>query len=295
MRGWAKTSLSVESNRMKTKRTSDLLLVGFCLVLSAATSVPAQTQQPERNDQAPSSGQRGPGGPGGPGGGFFGGGFFGGGGSMLGLAMRDEVQQELQLVDEQKDKVRGIADSMGTKIRAQFDQSRDTFRQLGDLSDEERQAKFAEIRSKFEALNTDGERQLDKVLLPHQLDRLKQIDLQNKIQQRGASAITGGDVAKALNLTDEQRDKLEKRAAEVQQELQAKIRDLQADARKKMLDVLTSDQRAQLDKMMGQQFSLPEQNIGDRFRGRSGRGGPSGRRPGDQPGRGQPKAGNESI
>src|SRR5262245_58558755 len=122
---------------MKTKRTSDLLLVGVCLLLSLASSVTAQP--PERNDQAPSGGQRGPGGPcgpGGPGGGFIGGGgFFGGGGGMLSLAMRDEVQQELQLVDEQKDKVKSIADGMGTKIREQFDQSRDTFRGLRDMSE----------------------------------------------------------------------------------------------------------------------------------------------------------------
>ena len=124
------------------------------------------------------------------------------------------------------------------------------------------------------------------------LERLKQIDLQTKVQYRGASALTSGDVAKALNLTDEQRDKLEKRAAEVQEELQTKIKQLQADARKKMLDVLTPDQQAQLEKMMGQQFDLPAQNFGNGFRGRGGRGGRGG---GNPPNQGQSKSGNESI
>ena len=54
---------------------------------------------------------------------------------MLGLVMRDEVQQELQLVDEQKDKVRDIADDMRDKVR---DEMRDMFSQMRDLSDEER-------------------------------------------------------------------------------------------------------------------------------------------------------------
>ena len=164
----------------------------------------------------------------------------------------------------------------------------------GGTSDEERRAKFGELRPKIEAkmqeLNADTEKQLGKILLPHQLERLKQIDLQTKVRYRGASALTGGDVAKALNLTDEQREKLEKRAAEVQEELQTKIKQLQADARKKMLDVLTPDQQAQLDKLMGQQFDLPEQNFGDRFRGRDGR-----RRGGDQPRQEQSKAGKEAI
>jgi Spy/CpxP family protein refolding chaperone len=163
---------------------------------------------------------------------------------------------------------------------------------MQNLSDDERAAKFGEIRTKIEALSAESEKQLSKVLLPHQMERLKQIDLQTKIQYRGASALTSGDVAKALNLTDEQREKLEKRAAEVQEELQAKIKQLQADARKKMLDVLTPGQQAQLEKLMGQQFDLPDQNNGNRFRGRGGRGG---RPPGGQPGQDQSKAGKEAI
>ncbi|HEX4412548.1 MAG TPA: hypothetical protein VH107_02900 [Lacipirellulaceae bacterium] len=204
------------------------------------------------------------GGPGGPGG-------FGGGG-LLGLAMRDEVQQELQLVDEQKDKVHALSDDMRTKVREEMGSM---FQGLQGASDEDRRAKFDEIRTKFESINKDMEKKLDGVLLPHQLERLKQIDLQNKMRQRGASALTGGDVAEALNLSDEQRDKLEKRAAEVQEELQTKIKELQADARKKMIDVLTPEQQAQLQKMMGDSFDVQDQGFGG-FRGRFGRGGQDG-------------------
>jgi Spy/CpxP family protein refolding chaperone len=255
---------------MKTARLRVLYVATFCLGLGIASPMLAQPPGPPG------------GGPGGPGG------FFGGGG-IVGLVARDEVQQELQLVDEQKDKVRSITDEVRNKLRAHM---REMFTQMRDLSDEERRAKFGEIRTKLEAVNADTEKELEKVLLPHQMERLKQIDLQTKIQQRGSSALTSGDVAKALNLTDEQRDKLEKRAAEVQEELQTKIKQLQADARKKMIDVLTPDQQAQLEKMMGQQFDLPEQNFRNRFRGR---GRPGGRGGGNQPGQSQSKSGNESI
>jgi Spy/CpxP family protein refolding chaperone len=258
---------------MKSKHGSGLLTIAIGLVLGLGAAAFAQPPQPG-NDQ----GRGGPpggggffGGPGGPGGGF-------GGGGLLGLAARDEVQQELQLVDEQKEKVRAITEDMRNKARDQF---RDIFTQMRDLNDDERRARFGEIRTKMETLNADFEKQLDKVLLPHQLDRLKQIDLQTKVRYRGAEALTSGDIAKTLNLTDEQREKLEKRAAEVQDELQTKIRQLQADARKKMLDVLTPEQQAQLEKLMGQQFDLPEPNFRDRFRGR-GRGGRDGRPGGGQ-------------
>jgi Spy/CpxP family protein refolding chaperone len=236
----------------------------FATLLTQIAVRPTFAQPPQ-----PGGDRGGPPGPGGAGGFGGPGGFFGGGG-MAGLVMRDEVQQELQLVDEQKDKVRAITDEARTKMR---DQLREMFTQGGALSDEQRRARFGEIRTKVESLSAETDKQLEKVLLPHQLDRLKQIDLQTKVQQRGASALTSGDVAKALNLSDEQRDKLEKRAAEVQQELQTQIRQLQADARKKMLDVLTADQKSQLEKMMGQQFDMPDPNFGG-FRGRNrGQGG----------------------
>ncbi|HEX3600879.1 MAG TPA: hypothetical protein VHU84_12095 [Lacipirellulaceae bacterium] len=219
------------------------------------------------------------GGPGGPGGFGGPGGPFGGGGGLLGLATREDVQQELQLVDEQKDKVRTIADDMRTKVREEMG---GMFTQMRDLSDKDRRAKFDEIRKKFESINSDMEKKLDGVLLPHQMERLKQIDLQNKIRQRGANALTSGDVADALNLSDDQRDKLEKRAAEVQEELQTKIRELQADARKKMIDVLTPEQQAQLQKLMGDNFDLKDQGPGG-FRGQFGRGRTRGNNQGGQP------------
>lgn len=249
----------------------------FSLLLAAAAMLLTLLSYAQPPGPPPGRGPGGPGGFGGPGGPF--------GGGLLGLAMRDDVQQELQLVDEQKDKVRGIADDMRNKVR---DELRGIFEQMRDLNDEERRAKFGEIRNKVEAINADMEKKLDGVLLPHQLERLKQIDLQSKIRQRGADALTSGDLAKALNLTDEQREKLEKRAAELQEELQAKIRDLQADARKKMLDVLTPEQQAQLQKMMGDQFDLQDQGFGGRFRRRLG----GGNRNGGSGQNGQQSSGN---
>lgn len=155
---------------MKPNRQRDLVVIVFCLMLSVAS--PMFGQPPQPGGDPGRGGPPGFGGPGGPGG------FFGGGG-MLGLVAHDEVQQELQLVDEQKEKVRGITEEMQTKVR-------DMFGQMRNLSDDERRSKFGEIRTKIEGLAADSEKQLGKVLLPHQLDRLKQIDLQTKMRYRGA-------------------------------------------------------------------------------------------------------------
>jgi hypothetical protein len=181
---------------------------------------------------------------------------------------RDDVRQDLQLVDEQQEKVDELADEIRTQLQ---DEMREMFRGMQDLSDEERQQQFEKIRERMEDVNADAEKRLKKVLLPHQFDRLKQIDVQMRVQQQGAEALTSGALAETLDLTDSQRERLEERAAEVEQELQEKISQLRIEARKKLLDVLTAQQRAKLESLMGDDFAATDPPRG--FGGRGGRGG----------------------
>jgi Spy/CpxP family protein refolding chaperone len=199
---------------------------------------------------------------------------FGGanGGGILGLAQRDEVQQEIGLLDEQQEQLTAITDEFSQRIRDEF---RGAFAQLGDVSDEERRARFDEIRAGMETMLKETEGKIEKVLMPHQFQRLKQIDLQTRIQQGGVAALTGDELVEALGLTSRQQDQLRERSEEVQQEMQDQIQQLQLDARNKLLEVLTPEQRAKLQSMMGEDFSLPNTGRG----GRGGRGGRANRTP----------------
>jgi Spy/CpxP family protein refolding chaperone len=200
------------------------------------------------------------------GGGFRGG--FGGGGGVVGLLYRDDVRQDLQLVDEQQEKVDELTDEIRTQLQ---DEMREMFRGMQDLSDEERQQRFETIGQRMEEVNKDAEKRLKKVLLPHQFDRLKQIDVQMRVQQQGTAALTSGELAETLDLTNAQRERLEERAAEVERELQEKISQLRIEARNKMLDVLTAAQRAKLESLMGDDFAATDPAPG--FGRRGGRGG----------------------
>jgi hypothetical protein len=175
--------------------------------------------------------------------------------------MREDVQQEIQLVDEQLDKVAAVAEeareTMWDELRSLRDETR-------DLGEDERRERF---RSKIEELSADTESKLKKALLPHQLQRLKQIELQTRMQSRFEGGLSSRAVADALELTDEQREKLEQRAEEVRMELQEKIRQAQAEAREKLLDVLTPDQKAKLQELTGEAFQMSDEN---RFFGRGG-------------------------
>ena len=109
----------------------------------------------------------GRGGPGGPGG------FFGGGGT-LGLIQQQEVQQEIELSEDQEAELRTLGETIRDEMRSEM---QGLFQGMRDLGDEERQAKFDEIRTRFEEINKDAESQMQKMLMPHQFDRLKQIEM----------------------------------------------------------------------------------------------------------------------
>jgi Spy/CpxP family protein refolding chaperone len=215
------------------------------------------------------------------------GGPFGGGGGLIGLAMREEVQQEIQLVDEQLDKVAALAEEARATMWEELRSLRD---ETNDLGEDERRERF---RSKIEELSADAESKLKKALLPHQLQRLKQIELQSRMQSRFEGGLSSRAVADALELSEDEREKLEQRAEEVRRELQDKIRQAQAEAREKLLDALTPEQKAKLQELTGEAFQLNDEN---RFFGRGGfrgRGGRDGERGNDRGG--QPRDANESI
>jgi Spy/CpxP family protein refolding chaperone len=216
----------------------------------------------------PGGGPVGP--PGGPGG------FFGGGG-IAGILQMPEVQREIELTDDQRTELGKLRNEVRDQIRNQM---QDSFNGMRDLSDEERQARVDQIRAQMETIRKDVEGKLQKTLLPNQFDRLKQIDLQSRVQREGSAALSQGELADQLGLTDQQKEQLQQKSEQVQQDLQAKIRQLRLDARTQLLDVLTAEQRTKLEALMGTQFDLPEPNFnpnggqfGNRGGGRLGRGG----------------------
>jgi hypothetical protein len=116
---------------------------------------------------------------------------FGRGGSLAFLLSNESVQKELKLDDKQVEKAKELSEKAGEEMREKF-------QGLGDLTQEERRAKFTEINREMTAssLKAAGE-----FLKPEQITRLKQISY----QQRFGQAFTDAEVAKKLNLTDTQK------------------------------------------------------------------------------------------
>ena len=127
--------------------------------------------------------------------------------------------------------------------------------------------KLRSLASQFYADPANAVKTLGKILTPQQVQRLKQI----KLQVAGAAGLSIPEVAKALALTDEQRDKLKTLAAEYRDKTHAavqgakkknykQVRAIMADMRAKQLEaavqVLTPPQRKKFDKMRGPKINM---------------------------------------
>ena len=185
---------------------------------------------------------------------------FGRGGSVAFLLGNESVQKELKLDDKQLEKAKELAEKTGEEMREKF-------QGLGDLSPEERRAKFTEINREMTAstLKTAGE-----FLKPEQITRLKQISY----QARGAQAFNDPEVAKKLNLTDSQKSDIQTILADSLKEMPTRddYQDDREAAMKKATDVhkqalakavakLNDEQQKTWKELLGSSFEVKyEQN-----------------------------------
>jgi hypothetical protein len=179
-----------------------LALAGFFLTVSLGLAQEGQDQEGRQ--------RQGRGGRGGFGGGF-GGGFMGFGGQdgvggTLRLLTNAEVQKDLEMTQDQIDKIKKIDDAYqedAAEGRGNFN-----FQELQDLSEEERGKKMAEFREKMAAqtkkLNEKYQPKLDKAVDKAQFERIKQIQR----QLAGIMALRSKDVAEVLALSDDQQKQI---------------------------------------------------------------------------------------
>jgi Spy/CpxP family protein refolding chaperone len=147
---------------------------------------------------------------------------------LLGM---ESTQQELQLTDEQKQQLKTLAE----KYQAE---SRHEWGQLRALSREEQKQKMAEWREKTSQQHAEVRRQVESVLQPVQLTRLKEIQWRT----RGPATLSNPRTLEQLSVSEEQQQKLRR----LREECQQKTQQLQQEMFHKSLQVLTPEQQAKL-------------------------------------------------
>ena len=98
---------------------------------------------------------------------------------------------------------------------------------------------------------------LEGVLLPHQLERLRQIGMRSRLRYRSlVDVLTSDPVKTEIGLSDEQAANLRKSEQKIQEELEEQIAELRDKARKKLLSNLNRTQQEQVEQMMGPEFAF---------------------------------------
>jgi hypothetical protein len=208
-------------------------------VLSLAVSVEAQERGRGRGGQG------------------FGGGGFGGGGPLQ-LLQRRDVQEELELLDDQKQQITALAE----KSR---ERAGEAFRRGGDG---DRAAALATLQR----FNEETQAEINKILLPHQAKRLSQIEVQSRMR---FSLAPTGQVADQLGLSESDQDKLREKAQGLEQELAKKTAEIRRQLQEQLMAEMSPDQRTKFKEMLGEPFTFRDEP------GRGGFGGFGGGRGGD--------------
>jgi hypothetical protein len=180
------------------------------------------------------------------------------------LLMRADVQEDLALTDDQKDKLAPYSDQQG--MREKFMKAmQDAGMSFEDFRSEEGRKKMQPIMEKMMA---DLTKEIEGIMTADQSKRLKQISIQF---YGNRSVMTNKDLQKSLEITDDQKAKLEalqKAQGEAMRSLGEKMRNQELSmeefqARMKKNDeimnveigkVLTEAQRTKLTEMGGKKF-----------------------------------------
>jgi Spy/CpxP family protein refolding chaperone len=160
------------------------------------------------------------------------------------LLRQKSVQDDLEITEAQRRKIHAFADKQWKKVQA-----------MKNSSEPERDRAF-------EAMAKANQDFLKNTLMPQQQKRLNEIAM----QVAGLLWVMRSDVATALNLTDEQKQKIREMHREAHKEAQealrsnngaveeAKFREMRQSNRKRLMSVLTAEQKAKWKEMAGAPF-----------------------------------------
>jgi vacuolar-type H+-ATPase subunit I/STV1 len=193
------------------------------------------------------------------------------------LLLRPDVRKELELLDDQVKQLEQAGERLRGQMRERF---REAMESSQDMSRETRGEKIREI---VQEVGAEIEDRIGEILLPPQLQRLRQLELQMRLRGGLVRALTSEQVADELEITEDQQARLRTKAQQVEEELREKIAELRKQAQDELLQVLTPEQRAEWRERIGDPFEFqrmepPRRGFGPAAKTNPGRGGPR-RRP----------------
>jgi GGDEF domain-containing protein len=123
------------------------------------------------------------------------------------------------------------------------------------------------FRQLLQQNRVEAEEALEEILLPEQLNRLRQIAYQVDIAQTGlGEALTQGRLGEEIGVHEDQKQNLMDRAAKIEEETRQAILAIRAKARAKLFAELTPEQRKQALERLGDYFQYEEPSLSQQLR-----------------------------
>jgi len=180
---------------------------------------------------------------------------------QFGLLSQQSIQEELDFVGEQREQYKRLQKDYNDRIREKMETMN-----KGGFDPSKAQSLGEEIR----VIKEQQARDIEELLLPHQVNRLKQIQTQNKMKALGLNAFNDKKLAEELGMTEEQLEQLKEKAKELSADLQKKIKALREETQETLLKELTKDQQEKLKELTGDKFEMPSPKPLEFRRGREG-------------------------
>jgi len=153
------------------------------------------------------------------------------------LLQMENVQKELGLTPEQKEKLKEIAKKNAESMK----EPRIDWTKFREMKPEDLRKAQKEMADRNAKRVEEAKKQVEGVLTPKQVEQLKDIEF----RQRAASMLYMPQVLQQIELTDEQKQQMQK----IREETQSKMAELQQESQEKTLGVLTPEQTKKLKEL----------------------------------------------
>lgn len=165
-------------------------------------------------------------------------------GTNLDLLSDKAIREEIEMVDEQYEELKQVQKKIQSRVA----------QEIRGIDFSKRET----VTTQIKRIRDRARKELDSLLLPHQVKRLQQLHLQSALRGRSlVDVITSDPLKTDLEIDDEQTQQLKKEEKKIEQELQKEIERLRKEAREKLISRLKPEQEKKLKELVGEEFDFP--------------------------------------
>ena len=163
--------------------------------------------------------------------------------SALGMLADEDVRNDLEMVEDQYEQLKRVNSDARKRMADQVLQL--------DFSN------ASNLAQQIKSISQQAQEELNNLLLPHQLKRLQQIQIQNRLRRTSLVDLLTNDPLKTqLDISENQSKTLRLAESEIAAELEKEMARLRAKAHAKLISRLKPVQQKQVKELIGDRFKF---------------------------------------